>query len=144
MAKEFANWVNHLMCSAQQLLLLLHCLGAEQSLIHNHRCIFTAAQEEPTARVLCTCNYANLSTPLVRSASALCTVFSWIALSGADAQRSVKCDAAAANSYIYTWRQPAMVFLMFALQPAAKFSPSREQWQILRWLSRSGCVQHNH
>lgn len=73
-AKEFANWVNHLMCSAQQLL-LLHCLGAEQSLIHNHRCIFTAAaQEEPTARVLCTCNYANLSTPLVRSLLLLCCV----------------------------------------------------------------------
>lgn len=38
----------------------------------------------------------------------------------------------------FTWRQPAMVFLMFALQPAAKFSLSREQSQILRWLSRSG------
>lgn len=122
----------------------LNCLGAEQSLIHNHRCIFTAAQERsPTASiVLCTCNYANLSTPLVYAALLLlCLLLVSLdcIIRRADAQRRCQvvwcCAAAAAHTYTAT----TIVFLMFALQPAAKFSLSRAQWHNFRWLSPGGC-----
>jgi hypothetical protein len=136
-AKEFANWVNRLMCSSS-------CIvsARNKSLIHNHRCIFTAAQERSQQLVSCTCNYANLSTPLVYAALLLAACCSAPCVAGLH-YPARGCSAPVSSVMLLLQLHTLIhgggddrVFDVCTAQPAAKFSLSRAQWRNLNWLSR--------